>query len=92
MDVEGAEVSALHGMRRTLARFRPRILMEVNRPALASFAKDVGDIWRFFGGLSYRLEAFVPSQDGPRQPIPDLAEFERLCPPDGLIDMLAAPG
>ena len=91
MDVEGAEVSALHGMRRTIARFRPRMLLEVNRPALASFGKDAADIWHILGGLSYRLEAFVDGNDDSRQPIRNLPEFERLCPPDGLIDILAVP-
>jgi FkbM family methyltransferase len=91
MDVEGAEVAALQGMCRSLARFRPRLLLEANRPTLASFGLDLADLWHVLRGSSYSLEAFVPWGDGPRQSIRDLAEFERHCPADGLVDVLAVP-
>jgi FkbM family methyltransferase len=92
MDVEGAEVEALLGMRHTIAHFRPRMLLEVNRPTLAQLGKEPADIWRLLSGLSYRLEAFVDWGHDSRQPIRNLPELERLCPPDGLIDILAVPG
>jgi len=37
MDIEGAEPFALEGMKASLEKFRPKIVMELNRPALAQF-------------------------------------------------------
>src|SRR5262249_11602542 len=58
MDVEGAELSALKGMQQTIAQFRPKIIMELNRPALGYFGKTTDDVWDFSRNISYRVEAF----------------------------------
>jgi FkbM family methyltransferase len=91
MDVEGAELSALTGMRDTIARFRPTIVMEVNRPMLATFGRTIEDVWSFFTGASYELRVFEHWQE--REPIAavTLNELDRLCPRDGLTDIVAAP-
>ena len=89
MDIEGAEVSALKGMRETILRFRPKIIFELNRPALGRLGKTVDDVWRFFDGLSYTLFAFEHWEPTDPEPVPSLARLTSLCPPDGLIDALA---
>ena len=54
MDIEGAEMSALIGMEKTISRFRPRIIMEVNRPRLDACKATIDDVWNFFQSHSYR--------------------------------------
>jgi len=63
MDIEGGEVVAVPGMRRTLARFKPTLLIELHgrasaRPALAAFE-----------GLDYRFQEVAGERtfDGPEQ-------------------------
>ena len=89
MDVEGAELSALQGMRDTLGRFRPRIVMELNPPMLATFGVTVDDIWTFLHGLQYDVQAFEPWKEQDPFAVGDLDELRRLCPSDGLIDIVA---
>jgi len=45
MDIEGAEWAALRGMRRTLERDRPLLLMEVNRDACRLVGYDPQEFW-----------------------------------------------
>ena len=91
MDIEGAEMSALIGMRETISRFRPRIIMEVNRPMLDACAATVDDIWNFFTGLSYQIHAFNHWKEQDPVAVETLDDLKRLCPPDSLLDILAAP-
>jgi FkbM family methyltransferase len=89
MDIEGAEVSALTGMRETLTRLRPTIVMEVNRPLLAAMNVGVEDVWNFLGGLSYRIAVFEAWKEQDARPIDTLDDLEQACPADGLVDILA---
>ena len=89
MDIEGAEVSALKGMRETILRFRPKIIFELNRPALGRLGKTVDEVWGFFYDLSYTLFAFEHWNATDPIPVPSLGQLTSLCPPDGLIDALA---
>ena len=91
MDAEGAELSALMGMRQTLARCRPRIVMEVNRPTLALLGANADEVWSFLKGLSYEIHAFEHWKEQDPIPVPSLDELKRLCPPDSLIDIVAIP-
>jgi len=89
MDAEGAELSALIGMRDTLTRCRPRIVMEVNRPTLASLDASVDDVWAFLRDLSYEVYAFETWTEQDPTHVPDLDDLKRRCPPDSLIDIVA---
>lgn len=66
MDIEGAEYSALLGMRKTILRDRPAFLMEINRAALEKLDCNPESLWRLlvesFGYTAYRvgLEACEP--------------------------------
>ena len=91
MDIEGAEVRALRGMRRTLARFRPAIVMEVNRPALAVCEATVDEVWDFLTGMGYEIRAFEAWKPRDPDPVPTLAGLKARCPEDSLIDILAVP-
>jgi len=89
MDIEGAEASALKGMLQTIEQFRPKILMELNRPTLERFGKTIDDIWNFFSNVSYRIKAFEQWKETDPKPVDTLEDLKTLCPPDSLIDVLA---
>jgi FkbM family methyltransferase len=89
MDIEGAEPFALNGMVKAIMKFRPKILMELNRPALQRFGKTVDDIWEFFSNISYKIEAFKHWEEADPRPVESLEELKFLCPSDSLIDVLA---
>jgi FkbM family methyltransferase len=91
MDIEGAEAFALQGMKQAILRFRPMILMELNRPALGRFGKTLEDVWDFFRSISYMIEAFTHWQEIDPTPVRSVEQLQRLCPADGLIDILARP-
>jgi FkbM family methyltransferase len=91
MDVEGSEMFALLGMQETIARFRPLIVMEVNRPMLGACGVTVDDVWEFFRSVSYEVRAFEHWKEREPDLVPDLDTLKRLCPPDTLIDIVAAP-
>jgi FkbM family methyltransferase len=89
MDIEGAEVFALKGMRETIIQHHPKILMELNRPALERLGNTVNDVWEFFSKISYKLEAFKHWEETDPKPLESLQQLELLCPSDSLIDVLA---
>jgi FkbM family methyltransferase len=89
MDIEGAEPFALEGMEDSLQKFRPKIVMELNRPALARFDKTAVDIWHFFSTRAYKLFAFKHWAEADPLPVNTLEDLLVLCPPDSLLDLLA---
>jgi FkbM family methyltransferase len=90
IDIEGAEARALEGMRKTLESSHPIVVMELNRPALARYGADIGDVWDFFAGLKYSVSMFQREQPD-LLPIDDVHQLAELCPSDSLIDILAVP-
>lgn len=91
MDIEGSELSALHGMRETLRRFRPRLVMELNRPMLAACGASVDEVWEFLREMAYDIQAFDHWQERDPTPVGTLDELKRRCPPDSLLDIVAEP-
>lgn len=55
IDVEGAEPLVLEGARRTLKRFKPTILFEVNPGALAELGFQHDSAWQILSDLGYRF-------------------------------------
>jgi FkbM family methyltransferase len=91
MDIEGAELCALRGMTDTLARCRPAIVMELNRPALAACGATVDEVWDLLAGLSYDVRAFEGWDARDPVPVGTLEDLKARCPEDTLIDILAVP-
>lgn len=104
MDIEGAEPFALNGMRQTIARFRPPIVLELNRHCLRRFFDlDADVIWNQLLQFNYRTLVFQ-KQIGTR---PDLRptvlynqelaiidkgdKLNEICAPMRPIDILAVP-
>lgn len=53
LDVEGSEIFALRGMRNTLLKFRPRMVLEVNKPVLAALGFTPRDLYQLLEELGY---------------------------------------
>lgn len=65
-DIEGNEVRLLAGARETIARFRPRLLVELNDTHLARAGDTMADAFALMAGLGYR--AFALTTEGPLIP------------------------
>jgi FkbM family methyltransferase len=52
-DIEGADLFAMRGARRTLDRHKPLVVFEINPWFLEGFGLKVTDVTGFFGGLGY---------------------------------------
>ncbi len=89
MDIQGAEVSALLGMRRTIERHRPQIILEVDRVCLKRLGRSVAELWRTLVGFGYRLAAFQPWEVRVPDPLESLDALERRGP---MVDVVALPG
>jgi FkbM family methyltransferase len=58
IDIEGAELSALKGMRQLLEKFRPVILIEIVPAFLKAFNIEVGELLLFFNDINYTFNLF----------------------------------
>lgn len=78
VDVEGAELQVLRGSWQTLSRYRPKILLEVNREAFEAAGYAAADVIGFLEPLGYRFS--VIARDGGLQPLESCAipEFGNL--------------
>ena len=87
-DIEGGELRMLEGARRSLERFRPRLLVELNAAHLARAGDRLADAFAFLAAFGYR--AFALDQRGSFVPV--------IAPRDGDFwflpadDPLAPPG
>jgi hypothetical protein len=57
IDVEGAELGVLRGLRRTLARDGVRLFVEVHPPQLAQAGSSTEEVLRLLADLGYELQA-----------------------------------
>jgi FkbM family methyltransferase len=53
IDVEGAEVDVLHGMRHSLRKYHPALLIEVHPNALGCFNHSPEDLVKFLAAMKY---------------------------------------
>ncbi len=83
LDIQGAEPAALRGAAATIAKHRPRILLEFEVAYHADFASVATGLKDFLSGLGYGL--FVPSP-------PVLVEFNPRMPYDGGLIALPMGG
>lgn len=78
IDVEGAELSVLHGAREIISSHRPAILVEVNRDTCAAAGYEATAICRFLTDAGYVLN--IVRADGGLVPIAerDLSVFQNV--------------
>ena len=76
MDVEGAELFALLGGRTSVARWRPTILMEINRVLCEALGYEPEGIWEFLRPLGYQMWLIGISPDSSR-PLSNLDRVDR---------------
>jgi FkbM family methyltransferase len=76
MDVEGSECAALDGAKLIIDKFRPVMLIEINRTQLGyQGLSDEDLIWRL-KGLGYRMYAVQPEREGTDDP------WDAVCVPN----------
>jgi FkbM family methyltransferase len=75
IDAEGSEIAVLEGARETIARFRPKMVIEVNDGALARQGHRAADLLTTIEALGYSWQ-IVPSGLKPTDP-----QFDVLCLP-----------
>jgi FkbM family methyltransferase len=77
IDAEGYEPKIIRGAMKTFARFRPVIVVEVNRPCLAAQGFQDADIFIPLRSLGYR---FKPAEPHGQM---DAVQVDVLCLPEG---------
>lgn len=83
LDIEGAELAALEGARKTIERFRPLLIVEIGRETCLSAGYDPRDIFSCITGFGYRIHRIGPRGRLHRIGIDDLVDFQNVyCEPD----------
>lgn len=67
VDIEGAELSMLHGAAETIGSFRPILIIEVSRVTCRAAGYDSGEILKYIESQGYRMERILSG--GRTQPI-----------------------
>jgi FkbM family methyltransferase len=78
IDVEGAEVSVLRGALKTLQKFHPKVVIEIDERQLAAFATKPEDVVALFHQVGYRNSRRVDDTDW---------EWFCLCPENTMADV-----
>jgi len=76
MDIEGAEWFALQGAKSVLARWRPMMLLEINREACRGLGYQPEQIWDLLKSCGYRMWV-VGQSAGTSHNLDDLAGVDR---------------
>lgn len=76
IDVEGAELNVLKGMRQALARDMPDLLVEVHPAQMKSFGFSVGDLIRFLSETGYRWTQLMISRGLLREIVSGKSSFK----------------
>lgn len=71
VDIEGFEAKMLKGSDKTLRKFRPTLLMEVNRPCLEKYGSSKDEIYSILKGYGYRIQVVDGKEDS--------NQYEILC-------------
>ncbi len=89
LDVEGAELFALQGMRQVLERHRPTLLVEICRTTCLRFGYEPQAIWELLNGEFGYLGWAIGESRAASHEIADLREVEQE---NVLFDRCDAPG
>lgn len=77
MDIEGAEWFALLGARSTIERWKPMMLLEINRDACGRLGYQPEQIWELLKPYGYRMWVIGQSADASHQ-VDSLADLDRV--------------
>lgn len=80
IDVEGAEMDILEGAKITLKRFRPIVMMEVNKIHLVCAGRTLKELMDFWKDLDYSIH-IIQNNGGlvPVKEIDDFRESQNIC-------------
>lgn len=76
MDCEGLEMHVINGGEETLIKFRPKMLIEINKGRLEVNGFSPSDIYQWLGLHDYTFHAIQPNMDLYHSP-----QFDILCEP-----------
>lgn len=86
IDIEGAEPFQLYGMKDTVSKYNPTVIIEMNRLALRNgFGLDADVYWDFFENYGYSISLINP--DASLRPVKSLDELNSICSPELYVDL-----
>lgn len=96
LDIEGSELKALRGARKTIMRYRPAVMLGVNSNALKASGTDHDEIQQTLSELGYKAYKIVTDDKTfVLQPIPDLtkesAKVVFCLPENAILPVLPQP-
>ena len=88
LDIEGSELKALQGSKKTIAKFHPVIMLGVNTNALKASGTDHDEIQRELSAISYKAYKLVDEEKLAFVAVPDLVKESAkiiFCFPEGVV-------
>lgn len=82
LDVEGCELRALKGARKTIVKLRPKLLIEINHTALERQGTTAQEIYDWLAKHNYTWQEVLPT-DGTPTPQTDILCRPPVVPSDG---------
>jgi FkbM family methyltransferase len=67
IDVEGAELDVLHGMKLSLSKYQPSVLVEIHPEGLKTFGYTSSDLFEFMESMGYRPHPISGTSDYPER-------------------------
>ena len=59
IDVEGAELEVLRGMKESLAKYRPKLIVELQKETLENLGASLEEVYEFFRANGYTLQRHI---------------------------------
>lgn len=87
LDIEGSELKALQGAKKTIAKFHPAIMLGVNTNALKASGTDHDEIQRELSEIGYKAYKLVDDEKLEFVAVPDLVKESAkiiFCLPEGV--------
>jgi FkbM family methyltransferase len=76
IDIEGGELFALQGSKNLIEKFKPIVMIEINKQTYEAAGYAIEDVFKFFTDLSY--QSFTIGKNGDLTPLLQIPTFENI--------------